>query len=90
MDRLWDVRETANAFHVSPWTVRRWVRERRLPVIRLGRAVRFDPLALQRHIAANSFEARDENRFVLPALPTVKSSARRAKVTRAHQVARSA
>lgn len=38
--------EAARVLHVSPSTVRREVREDRLPVVRIGRAVRFRPVDL--------------------------------------------
>lgn len=38
--RLLTVDEAATRLRVSTWTVRRWAREGRIPVVRLGRTVR--------------------------------------------------
>lgn len=58
--QLYGVREAAHVLRVSPFTLRKWARERRLPVIRLGRrAVRFDPAALDRLIARSTTDERD-------------------------------
>ena len=37
----------------------RWIRERRISYVRVGRLVRFDPRALARFIEANRIEARE-------------------------------
>jgi excisionase family DNA binding protein len=54
---LYDVPTAAAVLNVSVHTLRKWVRERRIPVTRLGRAVRFDPRALERFVERNTLEA---------------------------------
>ena len=55
--RLLDVREAARYLGISPHTVRGWVYQGRLPVIRLGRKVLFDRTALDRLIEERSVSA---------------------------------
>lgn len=59
---LCDVRGAAAALGLSAFTVRKWVRERRIPIVRLGRAIRFDPRALERFIERNTLEEREAQR----------------------------
>jgi excisionase family DNA binding protein len=40
---LLDTDEVAMALRVTPWHVRRLVAERRIPFVKVGRFVRFDP-----------------------------------------------
>lgn len=58
MDRILRVREVAERLGLSERTVRTWVSQRRLPVVRLGRAVGVSEAALARWIAERSEEAR--------------------------------
>jgi excisionase family DNA binding protein len=51
---LLDVVGAAETLGVSVHTVRKWVQERRLPVTRIGRTVRFHPRALEELIEANT------------------------------------
>jgi excisionase family DNA binding protein len=39
-ERLMTVPEAAELLALSPWTLRQWIWQKRLPVVRLGRAVR--------------------------------------------------
>jgi excisionase family DNA binding protein len=58
--RLFDVNEAAEVLSVSvPW-IYKAVRERRIPVTRIGRALRFDPATLERFIARSTIEAREQ------------------------------
>lgn len=59
---LVDIKAAARALAVSPLTLRRWVRERRISYVRVGRLVRFDPRALARFIETNSVEGREDVR----------------------------
>jgi excisionase family DNA binding protein len=43
---------------VSPFTLRSWVRQRRLAHIRLGRRIVIDPGDLQKFLNSNRIEAR--------------------------------
>jgi excisionase family DNA binding protein len=59
LPRLTDIRGASEMLRVSPHTLRKWIRQRRLPVVRLGRAIRFDPRALERFIERNTVDERD-------------------------------
>lgn len=43
MTRLLTPREVADRFHVTPRTIQRWARDRRVPHTRIGRRVLFTP-----------------------------------------------
>jgi excisionase family DNA binding protein len=51
------VEETAKAIGVSPHTVRAWLRQRRIPYLKLGRRVLMDQADVQRFLDANRVEA---------------------------------
>jgi excisionase family DNA binding protein len=40
---LWTLKETARFLGVHPKTLERWVRSRRIPCVRVGTRIRFDP-----------------------------------------------
>ncbi|MCI0723404.1 MAG: helix-turn-helix domain-containing protein [Acidobacteria bacterium] len=50
---LLDVRQAAQHLNVSPWTLRLWIREGKLPAVRLGRRVLLDPTDLRTFIDEN-------------------------------------
>ena len=50
--RLLTSSEVASMFSVAEPTIWRWARNNTLPVIRIGQRMRFDPVAIERHIAA--------------------------------------
>jgi excisionase family DNA binding protein len=50
----WNVEEAAAALGVSPHTVRAWLRQRRLPYLKLGRRVLLDPEAVERFKAKHT------------------------------------
>jgi len=57
------LKEAAAALGVSHWTLRKWTRERKLRVIRLGKRIVVEPAELQRFIEAGrvtdeKFDAR--------------------------------
>ena len=56
--RLLDVREAADLLNVSVPFVYKAVRERRMPVTRIGRALRFDPAVLGKFIDRNTADER--------------------------------
>ena len=45
-------RDLARMLQVSDRTLRRWVSERRIPCLRMGRLVRFDPGIVSRWLSA--------------------------------------
>jgi len=49
----WDVPTAANRIGCSPYTLRAWLRERRLPFIKAGRRVLLDPEDVEKFIDAN-------------------------------------
>jgi len=55
------VKEAAPILGVSVFTVRAWIRQRRLPFHRLGRRIVLDPSDLERFLGAHRVEAREES-----------------------------
>jgi excisionase family DNA binding protein len=53
---IWTRQDVASTYQVSPRTVGKWIAERRIPVLKLGRAVRFRPDAVQK--ALEKFEIK--------------------------------
>jgi excisionase family DNA binding protein len=51
MDKLLTVKETAEFLAVSEAAVRKWVYQRRLPVVKVGRLVRVRPADLEATMA---------------------------------------
>ena len=51
----------AQRLGVSVFTLRRWIAQRRVPFVRLGRLIRFNQLSLDQFIASNAVETRAEN-----------------------------
>jgi excisionase family DNA binding protein len=58
---LLDVKGAAERLGVSPFTVRAWLRQRRLEHVRLGRRVLIPQSAIRRFIDMNTVPAREEN-----------------------------
>ena len=52
-DRLLDVREAASMLGLKPSTLYQWAYERRIPVVKLGRALRFRSSTIQKLINAS-------------------------------------
>jgi excisionase family DNA binding protein len=61
--RLMNVKEAADYLAVSVSTLYGWAWQRKLPFVKVGRALRFDVSDLQKFIDANRFEARSTKRF---------------------------
>ncbi len=55
------VKEAAPILGVSVFTVRAWIRKRRLPFHRLGRRIVLDHSDLERFLVAHRVEAREDN-----------------------------
>lgn len=53
---IWTRQNVAEAYQVSPRTVGKWIAERRIPVLKLGRACRFRPDAVAK--ALEKYEVR--------------------------------
>ena len=58
--RLLSVVEAAGMIGASQYTLRAWLRQRRLAHLRLGRRILFDPADLARFVQANRVAGRDE------------------------------
>jgi len=56
--RLLTVQEAAQLLAVSVSTLYGWAWQRRIPFVKVGRALRFDLADLERFIQANRFQAR--------------------------------
>ena len=54
--KLYDIKEAAQMFSISTWTVRAYIRKGRLHPVRIGRLVRLEERELQRFVS----EARSE------------------------------
>jgi excisionase family DNA binding protein len=61
--QLVNVNEAAEFLAVSPSTLYGWVWQRRIPFVKVGRAVRFDMADLQRFVTQNRIEARGPTKF---------------------------
>ena len=58
--KLLNVRDASRFLAVSTSTLYGWVWERRIPYIKVGRALRFDRRDLETFIRSNRVEARSE------------------------------
>jgi excisionase family DNA binding protein len=56
--RFYNVEELAGLFDVTPWAVYGWVRQRRLPVLRVGKSLLFPVDAVDKLIARRTVAAR--------------------------------
>ena len=55
-DCLIDIVAAAAHLGVSVFTLRRWVAQRTVPFVRLGRAIRFKPSALDKFVSVHTVE----------------------------------
>jgi excisionase family DNA binding protein len=53
LDQLLTVAEAAQLLALRPCTIRKWLYERRLPYVRLGRAVRLRKVDIERMVQEN-------------------------------------
>jgi excisionase family DNA binding protein len=58
---LVSIEEAAKMLGLSKFTLRRWTAQRRVPYVRLGRRIVFDPRALASFVTANTVGASDGN-----------------------------
>ena len=61
--QLVNVNEAAQFLAVSPSTLYGWVWQRRIPFVKVGRAVRFDMADLEHFISQNRIRAREVTEF---------------------------
>jgi len=47
---LWNVKEAGAALGISPWTIRRYITDRRMATVRIGRRVLIEPEECRRLI----------------------------------------
>lgn len=60
---LMDVAALAKMLNLKPFTVRKWARQGRLPIIRLGRGYRFDLQSIEQWLRSRSVAARRGDRL---------------------------
>lgn len=60
--QLFSVRETASLLNLSEHCIRRRIKERRLPLVRVRPRVLVSDTALRRFISKNTFRIKDANR----------------------------
>jgi len=60
MDPLLNCEKAAELLSVSPWTVRKWLRENKLSAVRLGRRVLIESAEIRRFIDAGRDALRQE------------------------------
>jgi excisionase family DNA binding protein len=48
MEALLDIKEIAEKLRVKESTLRAWVFQRRIPIVRIGRLVRFNPSEIEK------------------------------------------
>ena len=53
MPRLRSVKQTAEFWSISPWTVRSYIKQGKLLPVRIGRRVLIDEAEIERFVAAN-------------------------------------
>jgi excisionase family DNA binding protein len=59
--RLLTVNEAAEFLSVSVSTLYGWAWQRRIPFVKMGRALRFDRMDLEKFVNANRYSARNDN-----------------------------
>jgi excisionase family DNA binding protein len=57
LGRLLDTEEAARRLGISPRTVQTWVRQRRIPFVKMGTLTRFRPAALEAWIQSQEVKA---------------------------------
>ena len=60
MDKLLiDVKELSESTGLSVFTLYSWINQKRIPYVKVGRLVRFDPKKIEKWIEGNSVEERN-------------------------------
>jgi len=60
MKKLIGINELAEWLGISPKTIYSWVMMKRIPYVKLGRLVKFDPVDIEAWIKENKVPVRDE------------------------------
>lgn len=58
LERLLTYEQLAHALQLSPGTLRNWVSQQYIPYVKIGRAVRFDPVAIQHWLRKRAHPGR--------------------------------
>jgi excisionase family DNA binding protein len=56
---LLDVRELSELTGLSPYTLYSWINQRKIPYVKVGRLVRFEPKKIEKWIEENSVKQTD-------------------------------
>ena len=62
MEPLWNTDQTATYLGCTPGTLRVWVSKRRIPFVKVGRLVRFQPKAMEQCVEKNTVKEADCSR----------------------------
>ena len=65
-ERLWNIQQAATYLAVSVSTLYGWVWQRRIPFVKMGRALRFDPSDLENFIETSKQRPRKESATTQP------------------------
>ncbi len=74
---LWNVDQVAIALAISPWTVRSYIRQRKLQPVRVGRRVLFEPAECERFL-----QACKDRKSATPTQPLAHQGQRRNNASR--------
>ena len=69
MKKLLTVAESAHELGLKPGTIRAWIAQRRIGVVRLGRAVRIPVQEIERLIVEGTMPAKDLKRALAKRVP---------------------
>jgi excisionase family DNA binding protein len=61
-EKLLNVPEISKLIGVKESTIRKWVHERRIPFLKVGRCVRFRPSSIEAWLKRSSFEGRSNRK----------------------------
>lgn len=58
MENLWGIKETAGFLGIRVSTLRDWVFRRKIPIVKVGKLVKFEPGEIRRWVSAHKRESR--------------------------------
>jgi len=61
MEKLLTIQQVAEVTGVSVHTLYQWVNMRRIPFVRLGRALRFKEKDIEKWVGKNTYEAKESS-----------------------------